>query len=145
MTQKSYYPKEEELQADWYIVDADGQNLGRLASRIAQVLMGKHKPSYTPGVNGGDFVIVTNCQGLQVTGNKLDDKIYYRHSNYPAGLKQKTLRQMLDKTPERVIERAVWGMLPKNKMGRKMLKKLKAYGGSEHPHGPQQPKPLELD
>lgn len=145
MTQKSYYPKAAELGNEWHIVDASGKNLGRLASRIATVLIGKHRPEFTPGVDLGDHVIVTNCGQITVTGNKLDDKMYYRHSGYPGGLKERTLRQMLDTFPERVIRSAVWGMLPHNKMGRKLLKKLKIYSGSEHPHSPQQPKPMLVD
>lgn len=145
MKQKSYYPKAGEVASEWFIVDAAGQNLGRLASRIATVLMGKHKPEYTPGVDVGDYVVVTNCEQVAVTGKKLDAKMYYRYSGYPGGLKENTLRQMLAKHPDRVIQQAVWGMLPHNKLGRKLLKKLKAYKGIEHPHGPQQPKPLALD
>ncbi|MDA1329960.1 MAG: 50S ribosomal protein L13 [Chloroflexi bacterium] len=145
MNQKSYYPKAHEISNDWYLVDAAGRNLGRLASRIATVLIGKHKPDYMPGVDGGDNVVVTNCEKITVTGKKLDDKIYYRHSGYPGGIKSNTLREMLEKTPDRVIRQAVWGMLPHNKLGRKLLKKLKVYAGEEHPHGPQNPKLLALD
>ncbi len=145
MTQKTYYPKAGDVIREWHIVDADGQNLGRLASRIATVLIGKHRPEYTPGVDMGDYVVVTNCNGISVTGKKMDEKIYYRHSGYPGGLKEKTLRQMLDSHPDRVIRSAVWGMLPHNKLGRKLLKKLKIYAGTDHPHGPQNPKPLALD
>jgi len=145
MTQKSYYPKAGEITSDWYIVDATGRNLGRLASRIATVLIGKHKPEYTPGVDLGDNVVVTNCEKIVVTGNKLDDKIYYHHSGYPGGIKQINLRRMLERNPDRVIRKAVWGMLPHNKLGRKLLKKLKIYAGEEHPHEPQKPKPLALD
>lgn len=145
MTQKSYYPKAAERSDEWFIVDAAGKNLGRLSSEIAKVLIGKHRPEFTPGVDLGDYVVVTNCEQITVTGAKLDDKKYYRHSGYPGGLKERTLRQMLDTHPDRVIRQAVWGMLPHNKMGRKLLKKLKVYKGSEHPHGPQQPKPLAVD
>jgi len=145
MTQKTYYPKAGDVAKEWHIVDASGQNLGRLASRIAAVLIGKHRPEFTPGVDMGDYVVVTNCGGVTVTGNKLDEKMYYRHSGYPGGLKERTLRQMLDTYPDRVIRSAVWGMLPHNKMGRKILKKLKIYAGEDHPHGPQNPKPLALD
>jgi large subunit ribosomal protein L13 len=145
MTQKSYYPKAAERDDQWFIVDAAGKNLGRMASEIAKVLIGKHRPEFTPGVDLGDHVVVTNCGQITVTGAKLDDKMYYRHSGYPGGLKERTLRQMLDTYPDRVIRQAVWGMLPHNKMGRKLLKKLKIYKGSEHPHGPQQPKQLVLD
>ena len=142
--QKSYYPKAGELTQQWYIVDASGQNLGRLASRIATVLMGKHHADYTPGVDMGDYVIVTNCGQLVVTGNKLEDKTYYRHSGYPGGLTETTLRRMLATHPDRVITFAVRGMLPHTKQGRQLIKKLKVYAGAEHPHGPQNPKPLAL-
>jgi len=142
---KTYYPKAGELTYDWYLVDANGQNLGRLASRIAKVLMGKHKPTFTPGVDTGDFVVVVNCERVVVTGNKLEDKNYYNHSGYPGGMKVTKLRDMLATHPDRVIERAVWGMLPHNKYGRKVLKKLKIYAGPDHPHEAQQPKPLVLD
>jgi len=142
--QKTYYPKESELQRDWYVVDANDQTLGRLASRIAQVLIGKHKPTYTPGVDTGDFVVVINAKHITVTGNKMEDKMYYRHSGYPGGLKSLTLRQQLDRYPDRVIRQAVWGMLPHNKLGRKLLKKLKVYAGVEHPHEAQTPKTLEF-
>ncbi len=142
---KTYYPKAGELTYDWYLVDANGQNLGRLASRIAKVLMGKHKPTFTPGVDTGDFVVVVNCERVVVTGNKLEDKNYYNHSGYPGGMKVTKLRDMLATHPDRVIERAVWGMLPHNKYGRKVLKKLKIYAGPDHPHEAQQPKPLAFD
>ncbi|MBN2500635.1 MAG: 50S ribosomal protein L13 [Anaerolineales bacterium] len=142
---KTYYPKAGELTYDWYLVDANGQNLGRLASRIAKVLMGKHKPTFTPGVDTGDFVVVVNCERVVVTGNKLEDKNYYNHSGYPGGMKVTKLRDMLATHPDRVIERAVWGMLPHNKYGRKILKKLKIYAGPDHPHEAQQPEPLALD
>lgn len=142
--QKTYYPKPDEIQRDWYLVDANGQNLGRLATRIAEVLIGKHKPDYTPGVDNGDFVIVINAERVTVTGNKLDDKVYYRHSNYPGGLKSITLRDQLQKFPERVIRSAVWGMIPKNRHGRQLIKKLKVYSGPEHPHAAQQPKTLSV-
>lgn len=140
--EKTYYPKADELSSDWYVADANGQNLGRFATSIASVLLGKHKPDYTPGVDNGDFVIVTNCERIEVTGNKLDDKKYYRHTGYPGGIREVTLRQQLEKFPERVIIAAVKGMLPKNKYGRAVLKKLKVYAGPDHPHGAQAPKPL---
>lgn len=142
--QKTYYPKPDEIQRDWYLVDANGQNLGRLATQIAEVLIGKHKPDYTPGVDTGDFVVVINAERVTVTGNKLDEKFYYRHSNYPGGLKSITLRDQLQKHPERVIRLAVWGMIPKNRYGRKLIKKLKVYAGPEHPHDAQQPKKLSV-
>lgn len=141
--QKTYIPKGEEVTSEWYLVDAEGQTLGRLASKIATVMLGKHKPSFTPGVMGGDFVVVTNADRIRVTGKKLEDKIYYHHTGYPGGIRSITLRQQLAKHPERVIRRAVWGMIPHNKIGRKIIKRLKIYVGSEHPHAPQHPKTLE--
>jgi large subunit ribosomal protein L13 len=142
MMQKSYYPKAGELTHQWYIVDASGQNLGRLAGRIVKVLMGKHRSNYTPGVDMGDYVIVTNCGQITVTGNKMIEKVYYRHSGYPGGLTEIRLRRMLRTHPDRVITAAVRGMLPKTKQGRQLIKKLKVYAGTEHPHGPQNPIPL---
>lgn len=144
MKYKSYYPKENELSVQWHHVDAAGQNLGRLATRIASVLLGKHRPDYTPGVDLGDHVVVTNCEKITVTGNKLVDKIYYQHTNYVGGLKETRLRRMLRTHPERVIERAVWGMLPHGKLGRQLLTKLRVYAGPEHPHGPQKPTALPM-
>lgn len=141
--EKTYYPKAGEITHEWYLVDANDQNLGRLATKISTVLLGKHKPTFTPGVDTGDFVVVVNAERVRVTGNKLDDKMYYRHTGYPGGLKSITLRQQLAKHPERVLRRAVWGMLPHNKLGRRLIKKLKLYAGPDHPHEAQQPKPLE--
>lgn len=141
--QKTYFPKTGDITQEWHVLDATGQNLGRLASKIATVLLGKHKPSFTPGVDTGDYVIVINAEKITVTGTKLDDKYYYRHSGYPGGFKQISLRDQLEKHPERVIDRAVWGMLPHNKFGRSLLKKLKVYAGPNHPHEAQQPKPLD--
>jgi large subunit ribosomal protein L13 len=145
MNQKTFYPKESEINREWVLVDAEGQNLGRLATQIATILLGKNKPEFTPGVDIGDYVVVTNCEKIVVTGNKLEDKMYYHHTGYPGGIKSKSLRQVLEKNPNRVIEAAVWGMLPHNKYGRKVLKKLHAYAGDQHPHVGQQPKPLVLD
>jgi large subunit ribosomal protein L13 len=125
-------------------VNAEGKTLGRLASEIAQVLRGKHKPIYTPHLDCGDFVIVVNAEKVWVTGRKLDQKMYYRHTGYPGGIKSISLRNQLQKHPERVLEAAVRGMLPKNRLGRKMFKKLKVYAGNSHPHQAQQPKVLEL-
>ena len=125
-------------------MDADGQTLGRLASRIAPILKGKHKPIYTPHLDCGDFVVVINAEKVRVTGRKLDQKMYHRHSGYPGGLTSITLRDQLARFPERVIQAAVKGMLPKNRLGRRMIKKLKVYAGDSHPHQAQQPKPLEL-
>ena len=141
---KTYYPKAGEITQEWFVVDANGQNLGRFATEIAKVLQGKHKPAYTPGVDMGDYVIVVNCERIVVTGNKMDDKIYYRHSGYPGGLKETTLRNQLAKHPDRVIRSAVKGMLPKNTYGRNLLKKLKVYAGPDHPHQAQNPKPFEF-
>jgi large subunit ribosomal protein L13 len=140
--EKTYIPKEKDITREWYVIDANNQNLGRLASQIATVLLGKHKPSFTPGMDTGDFVIVINCEKLSVTGRKMDEKFYYRYSGYPSGLKTISLRQQLNKHPDRVIRAAVWGMLPHNKFGRQIIKKLKIYAGTEHPHAAQNPKVL---
>jgi len=141
--QKTYYPKADEITRDWVVVDANDQTLGRLATQIATLLLGKHKPEFTPGVDMGDFVIVLNAQHINVTGKKLDEKIYYRHSRYPGGLSSISLRNQLAKDPRRVIERAVWGMLPHNRMGRQLMRKLRIYAGVDHPHAAQKPKPVE--
>ena len=141
---KTYVTKKEEVQREWRVVDATGQTLGRLATQVARVLRGKHKPIYSPSVDAGDYVIVVNAERIHVTGRKLDQKIYYRHSGYPGGLKEITLRNLLKKRPTQVIEHAVRGMLPKNRLGRRMFRKLKVYTGPDHPHAAQQPKPLEL-
>jgi large subunit ribosomal protein L13 len=143
---KTYSPsaKEAKESREWWLVDAEGKTLGRLASEIAQVLRGKHKPSFSPHVDGGDFVIVTNCDKIVVTGNKMDTKRYYSHSRYPGGLSSRTMREQLQRHPDRVITAAVWGMMPKTKLGRAQMKKLKVYPGSEHPHDAQKPKTLEL-
>ena len=127
--QKTYIPKANEISREWVMVDANGQTLGRLASQIARVILGKHKPNFTPGVDTGDFVIVVNAERVRVTGNKLEAKMYYRHSGYPGGLKTVSLRQQLSTHPDRVLRAAVWGMLPHNKAGREMIKKLKIYAG----------------
>lgn len=140
--QKTYYPKAGELTREWVLVDANGRNLGRFATEIASILLGKNKPNYTPGVDNGDFVVIINAERVQVTGNKLDDKKYYRHSGYPGGIKSISLREQLKKHPERVLRSAVWGMLPKNRYGRKLMRKLKIYAGPHHPHEAQNPKPL---
>jgi len=142
---KTFSAKNEEIERDWYVVDATGLTLGRMATQIATILRGKHKPIFTPHVDCGDFVIVVNAEKIHVTGNRLDDKMYHHHSGYPGGLTSRTLRQMLDRQPEQVIELAVKRMLPKNNLGRHMLKKLRVYAGPEHPHDAQQPKPLELE
>jgi large subunit ribosomal protein L13 len=144
IVEKTYVTKNENVQREWFVVDASGQTLGRLATRVAHVLRGKHKPIYSPAVDTGDYVIVVNAGKVHVTGRKLDQKIYYRHSGYPGGLKEITLRNLLQKHPTRAIEHAVRGMLPKNRLGRRMFKKLKVYAGPDHPHEAQQPKPFEL-
>jgi len=129
---------------NWYVVDATGRTLGRLATQIANTLRGKRKPEYTPHIDTGDFVIVVNAEKIAVTGDKRTEKLYHRHSGYPGGLKTRTLQDMLDRRPEEVIRLAVRGMLPRNRLARKQLTKLKVYAGPEHPHAPQAPKPLEV-
>jgi large subunit ribosomal protein L13 len=145
--QKTYYPKSGEIKRKWYIADAAGQNLGRLASRVAQALLGKGKPTFTPGVAVGDYVIVVNAERVTVTGTKtapkLDTKIYHHHSGYPGGIKSVTLREQLRDHPDRALRAAVWGMLPHNRLGRALLKRLKIYAGPAHPHGLQSPEPLK--
>jgi len=137
---RTFVPKEGEITRDWVVLDASDQVLGRLASEAARLLRGKHKPEYTPHLDSGDYVVIVNAEKVQLTGAKLDQKVYYRHSGRPGSLKSETARERLDKYPERVIQAAVWGMLPKNRLGRKLLKKLKVYAGPEHPHEAQQPK-----
>lgn len=141
---KTYVTKPLEVEREWFVIDAQGETLGRLSSKIAQILKGKHKPTYSPSVDCGDYVIVINADKFVVTGRRLEQKTYYRHSQYPGGLTETSLREMLVKHPTRPIEIAVKGMLPKNALGRKMLKKLKIYAGSSHPHAAQQPKTFEL-
>jgi large subunit ribosomal protein L13 len=138
--QKTYVPKLKEISNEWVLVDATDKYIGRLASQIASILLGKHKPNFTPGVETGDFVIVINAENIKASGNKMEDKIYYHHTGYPSGIKSITLRQQLAKHPERVIRSAVWGMLPHNKYGRSLIKKMKVYAGPEHPHAVQNPK-----
>ena len=142
MTIKTYTLRESEIERRWYVVDATDETLGRLASRIAHVLEGKHKPSYTPNLDSGDHVIVLNASRISVTRDKLESKVYVRHSGYPAGLKQETLGHLLQRRPEEVIRRAVKGMLPRNRHGAQQLRKLKIYAGSDHPHQAQQPEQL---
>jgi large subunit ribosomal protein L13 len=139
---KTYSAKPGEIARDWYLVDAEGKTLGRLATQIADRLRGKGKPQYTPHVDTGDFVVVVNAEKITVTGKKLDDKIYYRHTGYPGGLKERTLREQLERRPTEVLRKAVKGMLPRNKLGRQQLTKLKIYAGPDHPHAPQGPKPF---
>lgn len=141
---KTYVTKLDDIKREWFVVDAAGQSLGRLATRIAAILRGKHKPIFTPGLDTGDFVVVVNAEQITVTGNKLTEKFYYRYSGYPGGLTATALKDQLAKHPERVVEHAVWGMLPHNKLGRAMLKKLKVYAGPDHPHAAQSPIELKL-
>lgn len=141
--QKSYYPKAEDLNPEWVLVDVNGKNLGRVATQIASLLLGKHKPTFTPGTPCGDFVVVINAQNVTVTGKKMEDKFYHRHSLYPGGLTSTSLRDQLERHPDRVIRSAVWGMLPHNKRGRQILNRLKIYAGPEHPHQAQQPKVMD--
>ena len=144
MNTKTYSPKASEIERRWWLVDAEGQTLGRLASVVATRLRGKDKPTYAPHMDCGDFVIVVNASRIEVTGRKLEQKQYYHHSGYPGGLRTTNLAKEMEKHPDRVIEQAVRGMLPKTKLGDHMLKKLKVYAGSEHPHASQQPQPWEL-
>ncbi len=141
---KTYTAKPGEVTREWYLVDADGQTLGRLATLIADTLRGKRKPQYTPHVDTGDFVVVVNAEKVRVTGNKLDQKRYYRHSGYPGGLRSRTLREQLERRPTEVIRKAVKGMLPRNRLARQQINKLKIYAGPEHPHEAQAPQPLEV-
>ena len=141
---KTYSAKAADVEQAWWVVDVEGKTLGRVATQIATILRGKHKPIYTPNVDTGDYVVVINAEKIRVTGQKLDKKIYYRHSGYPGGLRERTLREQLDRFPDRPITAAVKGMLPKTKLGRAMLKKLKDYSGSEHPHAAQKPQALEV-
>jgi large subunit ribosomal protein L13 len=143
IVEKTYIPKKNDISHEWVLVDANGQNLGRFASQVAGILLGKNKPNYTPGMDTGDFVIVINCEKVTVTGKKMEEKTYYRHSQYPSGLTAINLRTQLNQHPERVIRSAVWGMLPHNKFGRHLIKKLKAYAGPEHPHEAQNPVKLD--
>lgn len=142
---KTYYAKPLEVEREWVLIDATDQVLGRVASVAAQILKGKHKPQYTPHVDTGDFVVVINADKIKVTGAKAADKVYYRHSGYVGGLKSETFAEAMEKHPERVIEHAVKGMLPKNTLGRAMGKKLKVYAGPEHPHAAQQPREIKID
>ncbi len=142
---KTYYAKPNEVEREWLLIDAEDQVLGRVASKAAHILKGKHKPQYTPHVDTGDFVVIINADKIRVTGVKATDKEYYRHSGYPGGLKCETFQEAMEKHPERVIEHAVKGMLPKNTLGRAMGKKLKVYAGSEHPHTAQQPREIKME
>lgn len=139
---KTYVVKGKDIEEQWYVVDAAGQTVGRVATRVAAALKGKHRPTYTPGADSGDHVIIINADKIAVTGKRLDEKFYYRVSGYPGGIKSESLRRMLDKHPERVLTVAVKGMLPHNRYGRALLKKLKVYAGPDHPHAAQKPQPL---
>jgi len=141
---KTYSAKPGEITREWYVVDAEGKTLGRLATQIADVLRGKRKAAYTPHVDTGDFVVVVNAEKIHVTGDKLAQKRYWRHSGYPGGIKSRTLAEMLERRPEEVIRKAVKGMLPRNRLARQQLTKLKVYAGPEHPHQAQQPQPMEI-
>ena len=139
----SYMQRKEDVVRTWWVIDAEDVNLGRLATKVATVLRGKHKPTYTPHIDGGDYVIVINASKVNLTGNKLDDKIYYNHSGYTGGLRERTARTMRDDYPVEMVERAVKGMLPKGRLGRQMYKKLFVYAGNEHPHAAQKPKEMK--
>jgi large subunit ribosomal protein L13 len=141
---KTYSAKADEINREWFLVDAEGKTLGRMATEIATRLRGKHKPEYTPHVDTGDYIVVINAEKVAVTGNKMNAKVYQHHTGYVGNLKTIGLKEMLDKHPERVIEKAVKGMLPKNSLGRQMYRKLKVYAGNEHPHAAQEPKELEV-
>jgi large subunit ribosomal protein L13 len=142
--QRTFSPKPGDIERSWFVIDAENVPLGRLASEIAQILRGKNKPTYAPHMDGGDFIIVVNADKVHVSGNKETEKIYYRHSGYPGGLRADTLSQVRKNHPERLIEAAVRGMLPKNRLGRQIIKKLKVYTGPDHPHAAQKPEPLKL-
>ena len=142
---KTYVATPADRQRDWYVVDAEGQTLGRLATQIADSLRGKRKPEYTPHVDTGDFVVVVNAEKIRVTGKKLEQKLYWRHSGYPGGIKSRSLAEMLDKRPVEVIRKAVKGMLPRNRLARRQLTKLKVYAGPDHPHAAQKPEPMEIE
>lgn len=142
---KTYMQRKEDVTRNWYVVDAEGQTLGRLATKVASVLRGKNKPTYTPHVDGGDYVIVVNASKVVLTGNKLNDKIYYNHSRYTGGLRERTAKEMVENYPVEMVERAVKGMLPKGRLGRQMYKKLFVYAEGNHPHSAQMPKELKVD
>ena len=142
---KTYQANAQDRERDWYVVDAENKTLGRLATQIADILRGKRKPTYTPHVDVGDFVVVINAEKVHVTGKKREDKRYWRHSGYPGGIRSRTLGEMLDRRPEEVLRRAVKGMLPRNRLARMQLKKLKVYAGPEHPHQAQKPETLEIE
>ena len=142
---KTYMAKKSDIKRDWYVIDAEGQTLGRLAAKVATVLRGKHKAIYTPHVDCGDYVIVINAEKVNLTGNKLDQKMYYNHSGYPGGLRERNARTMKEQYPEEMVERAIKGMLPKGRLGRQMYRKLFVYAGESHPHAAQQPVELKIN
>ncbi len=140
----TYSPKQDELQRDWLLIDAEDKVLGRLAAKVSHLLLGKHKPGFAYHMDGGDFVVIINAEKIKVTGNKYEDKKYYRHTGYPGGIKETRLKQMMESKPERVLEKAIKGMLPHTKLGRALFRKLKVYAGSKHPHSAQEPKVFEV-
>lgn len=140
----TYSPKQDELQRDWLLIDAEDKVLGRLAAKVSYLLLGKHKPGFAYHMDGGDFVVIINAEKIKVTGNKYEDKKYYRHTGYPGGIKETRLKQMMESKPERVLEKAIKGMLPHTKLGRALFRKLKVYAGSNHPHSAQNPKVFEV-
>lgn len=140
----TYSPKQDELQRDWLLIDAEDKVLGRLAAKVSHLLLGKHKPGFAYHMDGGDFVVIINAEKIKVTGNKYEDKTYYRHTGYPGGIKETKLKQMMESKPERVLEKAIKGMLPHTKLGRALFRKLKVYAGSDHPHSAQEPKVFEV-
>ncbi len=142
---KTFMPKAADITHDWWVVDAEGLPLGRLATEVASLIRGKHKPTFAPHIDGGDFVVVVNAEKVEVTSSKSKEKIYYRHSGYPGGLKEESYEKLMKRHPERIIEKAVKGMLPKNRLGRAMYRKLKVYSGPTHPHAAQQPKPYAVE
>ncbi len=142
---KTYMQRKEDVTRDWYVIDAEGETLGRLATKVASILRGKHKPTYTPHIDGGDYVIIINASKVNLTGNKLDKKIYYNHSRYTGGLRERTAKEMLEKYPVEMVERAVKGMLPKGRLGRQMYKKLFVYAEDKHPHSAQKPKEMKVN
>ena len=142
---KTYMQRKEDVARDWYVIDAEGITLGRLATKVASILRGKHKPTYTPHIDGGDYVIIVNASKVNLTGNKLNNKIYYNHSRYTGGLRERTAKEMIENYPVEMVERAVKGMLPKGRLGRQMYKKLFVYAESEHPHSAQQPKEMKVN
>lgn len=141
----TFMAKKEEVKRDWYVIDAAGKPLGRVAAQVATILRGKHKPIYTPHVDTGDYVVIVNADKVILTGKKMENKVYYHHTNYPGGIKSESFESLINRAPEQVFYKAVWGMLPHNTLGRKMIKKLKIYSGDKHPHEAQQPKALNIE